>query len=47
MNASFARTNGLRLVFNLNFDRVFYALTLAVALGFGAWLGSLIVSLQT
>jgi hypothetical protein len=44
MNASWARTNGLRLVFNLNFDRVFYTLTLAVALGFGAWFGSVVFS---
>ena len=33
-------TAGLRLVVNLNRDRLIYALTLAVALGIGAWVGA-------
>jgi hypothetical protein len=35
-----ARATGLRLMINLNFDRVLYCLTLVVALGVGAWMGS-------
>ncbi len=34
-------TAGLRLVLNLNRDRLIYALTLAVSLGVGAWVGSI------
>lgn len=33
-------TAGLRLVLNLNRDRLIYGLTLALALGVGAWVGS-------
>lgn len=33
-------TAGLRLVVNLNLDRLIYVLTLAVALGIGAWVGA-------
>jgi hypothetical protein len=40
MNTLMENTVGLRLMINLNFDRLLYALTLAVALGFGAWLGT-------
>jgi len=32
---------GLSLLFDLNWDRVLYLATIAVALGFGAFLGSL------
>ncbi len=34
-------TAGLRLALNLNRDRLIYGLTLAVALGVGAWVGSI------
>jgi hypothetical protein len=34
-------TVGLRLVLNLNRDRLIYGLTLAVALVVGAWVGSI------
>jgi hypothetical protein len=40
MNTLMENTVGLRLMINLNADRLIYALTLAVALGFGAWLGT-------
>lgn len=40
MNTLMENTVVLRLMINLNFDRLLYALTLAVALGFGAWLGT-------
>jgi hypothetical protein len=33
---------GLSLLVDLNWDRVFYIGTIAVALGAGAWLGTLI-----
>jgi hypothetical protein len=42
MDSSVRRSSVLRVIMNLNFDRFLYALTLAVALGFGAWLGSVI-----
>jgi hypothetical protein len=42
MSTSVMGTSGVRLVVNLNFDLVFYMLTLAVALVFGAWLGSVV-----
>lgn len=42
MQTLMANTAGLRLVLNLNRDRLIYALTLAVALGVGAWAGSIL-----
>jgi hypothetical protein len=44
MTALLMRTSGLRLVLNINFDLLFYALTIGVALGFGAWFGTVITS---
>jgi hypothetical protein len=44
MTASVMSSSGLRIVFNLNFDLLFYVLTISVALGFGAWLGTLMTS---
>jgi hypothetical protein len=41
MQSLMENTGGLRMMINLNFDRLLYALTLAVALGFGAWLGTI------
>jgi hypothetical protein len=35
-------TAGLRLVVNLNIDRLIYSLTLVVALGIGAWVGAMV-----
>ena len=40
MITSPARASGLSLMITLNYARVLYSLTLAVALGFGAWVGS-------
>jgi hypothetical protein len=34
-------TRGLGLLFNMNWDRLLYVGTLAVALGAGAWLGTM------
>jgi hypothetical protein len=42
MQTLIANTAGLRLVVNLNWDRLLYTLTLVVALGVGAWVGSIV-----
>ena len=42
MDSSVRQSSVLRVIVNLNFDRLLYALTLAVALVLGAWLGSVI-----
>jgi hypothetical protein len=34
-------TRGLGVLFNLNWDRILYVLTCIVALGAGAWVGTL------
>lgn len=34
-------TRGLSLLVNMNWDRLLYLATLAVALGTGAWLGTM------
>jgi hypothetical protein len=44
MDTSLQRTDGLRVMVNLNLDWVVYVLTLAVALMVGTWLGSVVFS---
>ena len=41
MQAIMRQTRGLSVLFNMNWDRLLYVLTCAVALAAGAWVGSL------
>ena len=41
MNAIVENTRGLRLLVNLNRDRILYVATILVALAGGAWLGTI------
>ena len=41
MSALMAKYRGLSFIIDVNWDRLFYALTLVFALSFGAWVGSM------